>query len=371
MLLPALLLAACYAALIIYSLLGWYKIPRAASCENTGANVFVTIVVPARNEANNIEPCLQAIGQQTYPADLVQVIVVDDHSTDNTAVLAAQYGAQVLTLTGHTGISYKKSAIELAVKHAKGQLIVATDADTFAQPQWLDLLVACFKTYKPVFIAAPVGFYDERNALQRFQSLDMLGMMVLTGAGIQQGTLNLCNGANMAFAKSAFEAIGGYADASAYASGDDMFLMKKMKAYFPRQIAFVKHPEAMVFTKTQPSLKTFVAQRLRWASKMQAFFDMPTVLYSGTPFLLSWAILAAMILMPWMGENAFAVVLLMFGIKLIADFALLSTACSFFGRPELLRYFWQSQLLHIIYMAGIGLMSFFVKKYTWKGRVVN
>lgn len=372
MLPAALILSALYAALIFYSLRGWSKIPLAVSAnDNSKASVFITVVIPARDEAANIEHCLQALRQQTYPAGLFEVIVINDHSTDNTAALAAYWGAKVINLPEEVDNSHKKAAIELAVAQARGKLIVTTDADTIAHPQWLAILAACFEAWNPVFMAAPVGFYGERNALQRFQSLDMLGMMVLTGAGIQQGTLDLCNGANLAFAKNAFEEVKGYSGVSAQASGDDMFLMKKMRERFPGRIAFVKHPHAMVFTRPQPNMRAFIGQRLRWASKMGSFYQPATLLYTGAPFLLCWAILLSLVWIPLWGEVALAAVLIMFGVKLVADFALLGAAGSFFGRPELMRYFWLSQLYHIIYIAGIGLLSFFIKKYTWKGRVVR
>ena len=91
---------------------------------------FVTIVVPARNEANNIRACLDSIFKQDYPN--YEVIVADDHSTDETAEIVKQTKARLLLMKDYpsnTVVAFKKRAIEAAISISSGEIIVTTDAE--------------------------------------------------------------------------------------------------------------------------------------------------------------------------------------------------------------------------------------------------
>ena len=59
-----------------------------------GDRPTISIIIPARNEAENIQHCLDSICNQSYPKHLYEIIVVDDHSTDNTAAIVKKYAAQ-------------------------------------------------------------------------------------------------------------------------------------------------------------------------------------------------------------------------------------------------------------------------------------
>ena len=138
----------------------------------------ITIIIPARNEAENIGHCLQSIIDQTYPANLFEVIVVDDHSTDDTALIVQSFKKDNIYciflkdfVTDKLN-SYKKKAIEIAIGKSTGDLIVTTDADCFMGKDWLKTITAFYEEFTPAFIAAPVLINSNNKFLSIFQSLD-------------------------------------------------------------------------------------------------------------------------------------------------------------------------------------------------------
>ena len=374
------LLAGVYVFIIFRYLIGWrslleWRIPPAFS-----PTTKVSVLVPARNEASHIAACLKSILTQSYPASLCEIIVLDDHSEDETFSIAegisrAHPRVKVLRLIdfvkhGETQ-SFKKKAIETGIRHTTGELIISTDADCITQPDWLMLMVSFFEKNTPVFIAAPVGFYKEKNLLERFQSLDMLGMMAVTGAGIHLRMNQMCNGANLAYPKAVFQEVNGFENIDHLASGDDMLLMQKIAARYPERIGFLKNSRATVFTTAKPDLRSFLSQRLRWATKSASYRDWRVTAILGMVFLFCWAIIFSFLFSIWWGWKAAALAAVLLLVKTVADYFFLREMACYFGRSDLMKNYLPSQLMHLAYIAVIGLMANLVKRYTWKGRQVK
>lgn len=360
-------------AAILYSwLLHWYRkewnrTPTFEVPPTYQPDTRVTVLVPARNEAASIHACLAALKRQSYPSDLLEVIVIDDGSEDNTAAqVEAFYWPQLRCIRREGG--GKKAALEHGVAAAAGELIVTTDADCIVPRDWIWHLSAGYRQYDAAFITAPVQFVHEQNMLQRFQALDFLGMMLLTGAGISGQVHYLSNGANMAYPRQIFLDLGGYRDNHHRASGDDVFLAHQIARRYPEQIVFLKTPQASVSTQSEPTLAAFWQQRLRWATKNNQSSDRDLLLNLAQVFLLSWFILLAFLTLPWYGLKGLLLFMVLLGIKTFQDYHLLREASAYFDRKDLMRYFWPAQALHILYIASIGLAANLVKSYQWKGR---
>jgi cellulose synthase/poly-beta-1,6-N-acetylglucosamine synthase-like glycosyltransferase len=373
-------LAGVYVFVIYKYLTGWrslaeWHIPLAFK-----PKTFISVLIPARNEADNIAACLASVLRQTYPASLFEVIVLDDHSEDKTFELATKISAnnanlKVVQLAGFMKSgetqSFKKKAIALGISLTSGELIVTTDADCVVQPDWLMLLASFFEKNNLKFIAAPVNFYREKNLLERFQSLDFLGMMAATGAGIHLRMNQMCNGANLAYSRAAFIEVNGFENIDHLASGDDMFLMQKIAALYPDRIGFLKNRNAIVFTEAKPDLRSFISQRLRWATKSANYQDWKVTTILGLVFLFCWAILISWLMVIWWGWKAGVLALFLFLIKSAADFFFLHEMTRYFERRDLMKSCLPSQLLHLAYIAGIGLIANLIKSYSWKGREVK
>jgi len=339
---------------------------------NQSATQF-TVIIPARNEAANIKACVDSILNQDYPATAFEIIVIDDFSEDDTAfivhALSQQYPqVRLLKLAEHCKegetLAYKKKAIEIAVAEAKGNWILTTDADCIVPPRWLFLYNAYIQEHQPCFVAAPVMFIKTAGILNQFQLLDFLALQGITAAAVGAGKHSMSNGANLGFEKTAFIAVGGYQGVDHIASGDDMFLMHKMKQTLHKPVGYLFHPDAIVLTAAMDTWKGFIMQRIRWASKARYYDDRSitmvlTVVYF---FNLSFICLALM--------GSWSTLLIALATKTFFELFFLESVARFFKLQPELRFFVFYQPIHIIYNIAAGLFGQ-LKTYSWKGRMVK
>lgn len=373
----ALLIVALLYAVLIGSLVkGWknLKDPGNKNLAGKMPETFVSVVIAARNEEQNIDKCLQDLVDQDYPADRFEIILADDHSTDDTIRIAMEFAEKhaklkVISLASSapdkTG---KKAAVETGVKEALGQLIITTDADCRIPQQWLSTIEAYYREYKPEMISAPVAFDTHKKGI--FTSFIRLEFISLVASGA--GALGIkkplmCNGANLAFSRQAFLDLNVFEENRQWASGDDMFLMMAIhKKYGKDAIRFLRSPQAIVKTAPPADLSALIAQRMRWASKTRAYPDSFTAFTAGVVFLNAMFLLAGTVLAFFNPALLFPVTIGWL-LKLTSDFLLLYPATAFFDSSKLLRWFIPFQLFHVCYIPGITLAAFLIS-FGWKGR---
>ncbi len=338
----------------------------------------ISVIIPVRNEAENIESCLHSILSQDYPANLMEVIVINDHSTDQTVSILNKEKdrrLKVLHLADFMDASnanaYKKLSIKIAIDQADGALIITTDGDCIVPKRWLQRIVHLYEQKALKFIAAPVNFHCEKSLLEKFQSLDFVGMMGITGAGIEGQFMNMCNGANLAYDKKTFFEVNGFNGIDHLASGDDMLLMQKIAQRFPNDIGYLKNADARVLTTAQKTWRAFFNQRIRWASKSSDYKEWKVTAMLGIVWLFCWNIFISLVLVYFLGVIGLWFFIGQVLIKAVVDYILLKRMTRFFNRAELMKYFIPSQIIHIFYIVSVGTLSIFIKKYTWKGRSVS
>jgi cellulose synthase/poly-beta-1,6-N-acetylglucosamine synthase-like glycosyltransferase len=217
---------------------------------------------------------------------------------------------------------------------------------------------------KPVFVAAPVMFIEAPGILNHFQVLDFLALQGITAAAVGAGKHSMSNGANLAFEKSAFIAVGGYQGVDEIASGDDMFLMHKMKKTLSNRIGYLFHPDAIVLTKAMDQWKDLIMQRIRWSSKAR-FYDDNSIFWV---LLLVYLYNFSFLLLIFVGSFETFIISLAF--KTFFELFFLEAVARFYNLKPALRWFVFFQPLHIFYTIIAGLFGQ-VKTYTWKGRKVK
>jgi len=362
-------LFAGYSILIIYYWFGWLSAPELSPSPNPAAT-HVSIVVPARNEQENIGNLLTALRGQTYPANLFQTIVVNDQSTDRTAEIVKQFQQVTLIDLAEEDInSYKKKAIEQGIRTAAGPLIITTDADCVPQPKWLETIVSFYEGKKSSFIAAPVILRSNSSIIELFQALDFLVLQGITAASVHKRVHSMCNGANLAYEKAAFEEVNGFQDIDKIASGDDMLLMHKISQRFPGKVHYIKSREAIVFTQPTKTWREFFNQRIRWASKARFYKDRTVLLALLLVYLFNFSFLALLILGFW-SPVLWIFLLVLWVAKTIVEFPFVYSVAKFFNQQSLLKYFFFFQPLHIGYTIIAGWLGQF-GRYEWKGRKVR
>ncbi len=363
------LLFVLYAILVLYFAKTWQSVPE-FPVPGKKVPVKISVIIPARNEEKNIGSLLQALQEQSYPASQFEVIVVDDHSTDATAAIAEKFpGVKLVRLSGGTENSFKKKAIESGIAAATGELIVTTDADCRPPSRWLETIAAFRQSGKNLFIAAPVDMRGNGSLLQRFQEIDFMILQAITGAAVWRNILSMCNGANLAYTKEAFQQAGGFSGIDSIASGDDMLLMQKILQKFPGSAGYLKAREAVVVTRPEQTWKKFFSQRIRWASKAGFYSDrrLLPVLVLVYLFNLSFP---ALLIAGFFCYYYWISVAALWVLKTLAEWPLCASAADFFGKKNIFFRFFLFQPLHIIYTLVSGFFGQF-GRYEWKGRRVR
>ena len=391
----SILLFVFYAALIGYYRAVWRSIPNfpqpqtsnlKPQTSNLKPQTFISIIIPARNEENNLPALLKCLSGQSYDKDLFEVIVVDDHSTDNTAEIVKRFSAgniKLISLKDHidqTSInSYKKKAIEVAIAQSKGELIVSTDADCIVPHNWLESIASFYKETGATFIVMPVSFSYRNNFLEIFQALDFMVLQGITGAAVFKNAHSMCNGANLAYSRKAFDAVDGFKNINTIASGDDMLLMHKIYKQYPHGIKYLRSKEVIVQTEPMHSWKDFFNQRIRWASKADKYddkriFGVLTLVYFFNVWLLVLPVIAAFKNIQYslftIHYSLFTSWLALLAGKTTIELFFLYPVATFFQKEKLLWLFPVAQPFHILYTIIAGWLGKF-GSYQWKGRKVK
>jgi cellulose synthase/poly-beta-1,6-N-acetylglucosamine synthase-like glycosyltransferase len=379
-----LLLTICYVLLMLAYKNGWARQKEFELPANFQPSTFISVIIPARNEGGNIASCLDSILNQDYPKDLFEIVVVDDHSEDDTVRVVKTYSennVRCISLAdslepGKKIHAYKKAALAAGIAKSKGSLIVTTDADCIAPPSWLRDVAAIYEAEKPAMIVAPVIYSVDGSLVQLFQLIDFMSMQGITAASHALKLGNMSNGANLAFSRTAFEQVGGYAGIDHLASGDDYLLMMKMSELTPGGISYLKSSKAIISTLPQPDWRSFLQQRIRWASKSGKYNDrrLTAILLLVYLFNLQLLLLfAAGIFMHQLLAVGAAILLT----KILTEYFLIVPVARFFRSTigdeiyrKMLLCFPLLQPLHIVYIVLAGLLGF-IGVYEWKGRRVR
>jgi cellulose synthase/poly-beta-1,6-N-acetylglucosamine synthase-like glycosyltransferase len=348
----------------------WDKLPR--NFASGMANDFVTVIIPVRNEQENIVNLLSDLSAQTFDSALFEVLVMNDGSTDNTAELVNKciqdfhIAIHLVTLSQEKTTSPKKRAIEKAISIAKGTLIVTTDGDCRVGSGWLQSIADCYEETGAKLISGPVTFTDETSVTDHLQTVEFASLIGSGASAISAGYASLCNGANLAYQKQAFYDVGGYDDVRHIASGDDEFLMHKISAKYPNAIHFLKSPLAIVRTSAHKDLKLFFRQRKRWASKWKHYQSKTPLLLALYIFMCNFSMILSfgMFISGYLPSGLF---LTLTALKVIPEWLFLGSVLRFLGKGKSILYIPITQLIYPFYVCFFGLVAQ-QPTYEWKGR---
>jgi cellulose synthase/poly-beta-1,6-N-acetylglucosamine synthase-like glycosyltransferase len=368
----SLLLTGLFLCVLIYLIRGWNAVKQ-PQIKTLGFTTRVTILIAARNEEEKIHLTIEDILAQDYPKELTEIIIVDDHSTDNTSAIISSYaakGVKLLQLQEDQPLnSYKKKAIAEAIKLSAGELMVATDADCRMGTRWLSTIVGYYEMHQPVMISSPVSYFEEKSLFERMQSLEFYSLIATGAAFIGNGHASTCNGANLAYRKDVFYEVGGFNGIDDLASGDDELLLQKVAVRFPGRIGFLKLFDAVVFTHAKPNLTEFLQQRRRWASKSVKYKDKKIVALVVGLWLFYISVLLNFCA-SFFNKCFFDVFAIQFILIFILEFILLWPVTSFFNRRRLMTLLIITIPLYVVYIVYIGMIGN-KGKYLWKGRMVK
>lgn len=347
---------------------GWFSLSTFETEHDNPVGVTISVVIAVRNESGNIERLLRQLAIQNYDNNFYEIIVVDDHSTDNTVQLVNQFineNHSVKTTVVKAIGNGKKNAIKQGVAMSSARLIATTDGDCIVKHGWLRGIVDFYCSSGCKLILGPVIYESERTFLQKLFSLDFASL-VASGAGSAGVGLPLMgNGANLAFQRDVFNIATD--NTERFASGDDVFLIHDVtKKHGAKAVGFLRNNDAIVSTLPPENLSGFFNQRSRWASKAVGYQMAWPVIVALTVFLfnlLLFALLAGSVCFSWLLPVYFLIVVT----KFVIDMPLVFGFLSFTKKTNLKPLFLLMEFVYPVYIVVAAIASF-VFRFEWKGR---
>jgi hypothetical protein len=338
------------------------------------APVF-SVLIAARDEAAALPHLLASLRAQTLTPALFEVLLIDDHSADGTAALVreaartAPFALRLIILPPDT--TGKKAALAAAEAQARAPWVVCTDADCRPALGWLASYAALLQAQPGLhFISGPVRLTPGGAWFDGLLGLEFAGLVGVGAGCIARGRPTMCNGANLAYRRTTFHEVGGYADNLGLASGDDEFLLHKIHQRYPAGVRFLAQAAAVVDTPAPTTLRALLRQRVRWASKFPHYRPAAprqlAVLVVGANVSLALEVVLAIswpALGPWVAAG--------WVLKLGADAWLLWPMLGLLRRRRWLAWLLPLQLLYAPYALAVGLAGQRRQGYRWKGRQVR
>lgn len=360
-----------FLVLYIYKILhfysGWKRI-KEFRIRNFDKNIRVSVIIPVRNEEHNIKKLLGDLTEQDYPQTFLEIILVNDHSTDLTSVKIKPFcdkysNVRLIELNDH--LEGKKAAIDTGVRSSAGEIIVTTDADCRVGKRWISTIILYYMyCSKPAMIIGLVDMQSDGSLFSKFQQFEFAAL-IASGAGAAGMSRPLyCNGANLIFRK---EVYSGYANSinTKSASGDDTLFLLKVKKNFRHGIKVLKSGTAVVHIKPQKDLRDFIRQRIRWTSKSRYYRDFDII--STAIIVLSTNISVAISLIMLIFLKSYLLFPCLFIAKTIADLVFLRKPFGFFNKKKLIKYLIPFQIVYPFYISITGILGN-VLGYSWKER---
>jgi cellulose synthase/poly-beta-1,6-N-acetylglucosamine synthase-like glycosyltransferase len=355
---------------IVYMLaIAWliYGFTKINTFEYTGLSPITsfTIIVPFRNEADNLPILLESFSKLKYPTDLVEVILVDDSSEEVFSVQQELVFSLQIINNVRVSNSPKKDAITTAMQHVKTNWVITTDADCVVPVNWLLSFDNCIQLHSVSMVAGAVTYDCKNSFLHHFQQLDLASLQGATigSFGIKKGFM--CNGANFAYTKSFFQKLNGFDGNNTIASGDDVFLLQKALSQYPEKVAYLKSKEAIVTTKPVNDWKTLFYQRVRWASKTSSYQIAFGKQLGILVFLMNLSLVYCYVLVLF-GIFPWFFIAFLFLIKFGIDTVLIQQANSFLTRNKIHQLF-LSSLWYPFFSTAVAIYCLF-GKYEGNGR---
>ena len=359
---------ASYFLFLALLIIGWNK---SSAKQATDAHaLLISTIIPFRNEEKNLSALIESLSKIDYPTEKFEMILIDDHSTDNSLTVAKQLSSNYSNFKVVSAPSNgKKNTIACGVGVSKGEIIVATDADCEFPSEWLRSINYQFQNRSIRMVIGAVRIKTNSSFFSKLQAMEFCSLIGSAASTLALGFPTMCNGANLSYRKKAFLEVGGFEGNEHVASGDDEFLLRKIvKTFGAKSVTFLKDRNSVVTTGHQLSLKDLLSQRIRWAGKWQHNSDGITKLLAVCilAFQLSWlAAIGSLIFHSWSNTVAF-----LFIIKILLEGYFLHRVSGFLQQRFSFVAFISLQIFYPLYVIMVGILSTMLK-VSWKDRFVN
>lgn len=252
-----------YCLYIIYIVFHFKK----NNLKNNKSSSSISIIIPCRNEANNIIECLKSISKQSIPSSQYEVIVIDDHSQDDTFNLVKNFKEIKQLSIVRNNMEGKKYALSLGISLAKNDIILTNDADCTMHPNWAETMRNIFASKNLNMLCGNIQFTANGNFFMQLQQAESAAIVGISATMLNLKKPTTCNGANLMFSKSVFDTLGGYKQHLSIATGDDDLLLQEFFKLDKEKVAYTLNINTLVTTQPSYSFSQFINQRKRWIAK--------------------------------------------------------------------------------------------------------
>jgi len=337
----------------------------------------ISILVALRDEEQTLEACVESLLQLDYPKKSLQILLINDRSSDRTSELVEKMKSKsdvIETLhikTGIPGLSGKANAIAQSMEHCSGELILVTDGDCRVPANWAKTHAAYYQN--DVGLVGGFTLLDKKNdpsyLFGKIQSLDWAYLLSVgsgfMGFGIPLSVL----GNNFSFRRQAYEEVGGYRNMG-FTIIEDFALMKTLVKKTLWKVLYPIDSKMLVYSQPMPDFKAFYNQRKRWSAGGKE-----VGLYGKSLMFISVMVHMLIPISFFVFDLRFSFLALI--IVLLADFVLLYRTTGLVQRRDLLKCFllWEGfYFLYTILFTPVLLFPTTVKwknisyswKFTWK-----
>ncbi len=345
--------------LVLYSALG----KKPATEKVAGNNLSrLSLLIPFRNEEAHLPDLFKDIENLNYPENLLEVILIDDHSHDGSLEIAGRFAdtsRYKIVVVQNSGQG-KKTAIANGIDQASSNTIIQTDADCRFGKQWLRRMLTELDE-DTLLICGAVKMNPAAGTWGGFAALEYMSLQAVSAAFVKLNKPILASAANLLFRKSIWNA--NNVNATRF-SGDDTFLVQK--AARQGKVTFVTDPDAQVETFGPSSLGSLVNQRARWGGKSPAYPSLTARLLSLMIAIYNLNLLVLLFLS--LLEPRFLIVLLLcIGIKALSDWPFLNRYAAMTKQKLLMPHFVKAIFLYPVYI-NLTLAKILFGQISWKDR---
>jgi poly-beta-1,6-N-acetyl-D-glucosamine synthase len=337
---------------------------------------FISIIVAARNEENNMSRLLQCLSRQTYSQ--YEIIIINDRSTDTTGELIAGFqkncsNIKRIDITSlHDDMPAKKNALRAGIEASKGEILCFTDADCFPTSRWVEELVKSFQPHvglvagyspyqMPESRTSPDGFL--RTLFFKFILYEEFRAAIWAAGSIGWNLGWLCTGRNLAYRRKVYDEVRGFEKIKMSVSGDDDLFLQLVRRQTDWKIQYVQTQDSFVPTLPPAGFWPFVEQRKRHFSAAK-FFSLPMMLFFFF-YHSSNLLLLASPLFFLMNIVTLPMMMAVLCSKILSDMVLFGYSHRTFHASHFRSSFILMEALYILYNSLIGPLGFF-RKYAWK-----
>jgi cellulose synthase/poly-beta-1,6-N-acetylglucosamine synthase-like glycosyltransferase len=325
----------------------------------------VSVIIAARDEEEQIGACLESIVRLTYPQELLEIIIVDDRSTDRTVEIVSRFTdrqAHIRVLQIETESEFlpgKTNAVMSAVDISRGEILMFTDADCRVPPTWVENTVSYYSDPSVGVVAGFTSLIGE-TWFEEMQALDWFVLTSVAAATTRLGFPVTAVGTNLSVRREAYDSVGGYREIP-FSVTEDYALFHAVTASGKWKARFPMDPATLVESTPCHDWKQLYDQKKRWFTGGRGM-DAKSLLIFAFPYVFNFLILLGVFFSPWWAVG------LAVAIKLLVDYLLCLPATLAFRRNVLLFEYPLFEIYYYMYVLIFPLLVIFRGEITWKER---